>query len=320
MFQQVSIMLDHIWFNIRLIPWFLCLLFEYHIYERWFNRATPTSYLERNVQYATDNVRRNKMDIYHYNKEDCSRIILFVHGGAWNSGDKMLYYHLAQELRSTMKCSVAVMNYTLYPKGFIEHQIRDLNNAICFLRKRFPSSKMVLIGHSAGAHLVSYWISKRYLTQEEHLHETSDLLAYIHTWIGMSGVYDILDHYLVECRRGVEKWSGMEGAMHGAAQFCQHSPRQFYLRDAPSINRSFVNTVLLHGECDETVPVDQSRRFYEAMDNYFKNQKMAKNKFRLQFKIIPKVNHTDVVLSLMKVSSRRHHRDVVLRYLEDAIM
>jgi acetyl esterase/lipase len=230
----------------------------------------------------------------------------------------MHYYYLADELRQQMNSTVAVMNYRLVQHGFVQDMVQDVGNAIALLKLQFSSSKIIVIGHSAGAHLVSYTISKKYLSSSDNDLRWS--LNDINGMILCSGVYDIMDHYTFECGRGVEKWSGMEKSMRGITNFAAHSPLRFFQNKKVNLNettKSFVKTILFHGNEDETVPVHQSTHFHEALQRYFTDTpSISKN---IQLQLIPKVNHSDYVLSLMNVASRVHHRDLILKYLESGI-
>lgn len=88
-------------------------------------------------------------------------LVVFVHGGGWKRGDM-------QMMRGSAKLShwqaagygVASVNYRLVPAATVEQQGADVASAVAFLRANaarlgFDADRMVLIGHSAGAHLVA---------------------------------------------------------------------------------------------------------------------------------------------------------------------
>src|SRR3990167_5417583 len=88
-------------------------------------------------------------------------LVLFVHGGGWKRGDKdnatgrfkpphynALGYHFAS------------INYRLVPDATVEQQAADVAAALAELLRRADAlkidrSNVVLMGHSAGAHLVA---------------------------------------------------------------------------------------------------------------------------------------------------------------------
>ena len=90
-----------------------------------------------------------------------SPLVVFVHGGAWNAGDKAnatgkekTDHFLAQGY------AFASLNYRLVPSCTVEEQAEDVASALAFLLAHagelgFDSNRVVLMGHSAGAHLAA---------------------------------------------------------------------------------------------------------------------------------------------------------------------
>lgn len=88
-------------------------------------------------------------------------IVIFVHGGGWKRGDKRnatgadkVTHFLEQGY------AVASVNYRLVPAAKVEDQAADVAAAFAWLRSNaarlnIDPARMVLMGHSAGAHLVA---------------------------------------------------------------------------------------------------------------------------------------------------------------------
>ena len=88
-------------------------------------------------------------------------LVLFVHGGGWKRGSKdnassraMPGHMLGQGY------AYASINYRLVPAATVEQQAADVAAALAYLLKRadelgIDRSRVVLTGHSAGAHLVA---------------------------------------------------------------------------------------------------------------------------------------------------------------------
>ncbi|MBX3594338.1 alpha/beta hydrolase [Sphingomonas sp.] len=88
-------------------------------------------------------------------------VIVFVHGGGWKRGDKRdatgadkVTHYLGQGY------AVASINYRLVPAATVENQASDVASAVAWLRANatrlgIDARRMVLMGHSAGAHLVA---------------------------------------------------------------------------------------------------------------------------------------------------------------------
>ena len=101
---------------------------------------------------------------------------------------------------------------------------------------------IVLCGQSAGAHIASLTVLKlaSYIDSPDivsrslfHVYDdvfgknqqqARETLAAIRLVVGMSGVYDIADHFKHEASRGVEYISPMGRALLGNDLFLKHSP------------------------------------------------------------------------------------------------
>jgi acetyl esterase/lipase len=88
-------------------------------------------------------------------------LMVFVHGGGWSRGDKAMMRGSAKlEHWLSAADAVASINYRLVPDATVEQQAADVAAALALLKRRadslnFDPNKIVLVGHSAGAHLVA---------------------------------------------------------------------------------------------------------------------------------------------------------------------
>lgn len=88
-------------------------------------------------------------------------LILFVHGGGWRMGskDNATGPSKVEHYRS-LGYAFASINYRLVPDATVEQQAEDVAAALALLRSRadplgIDPDRIVLMGHSAGAHLVA---------------------------------------------------------------------------------------------------------------------------------------------------------------------
>jgi arylformamidase len=81
-------------------------------------------------------------------------LVLFVHGGAWSFGDKRIAAHMAAHFHGH-GYGFAAMNYRLVPNASVAQQAEDVAAAISYLRRETGAGRILLIGHSAGAHLAA---------------------------------------------------------------------------------------------------------------------------------------------------------------------
>lgn len=88
-------------------------------------------------------------------------LVVFVHGGGWKRGDKDSATGRYKVAHYTGEgYAFASVNYRLVPEATVEQQAQDVADALAALLKQADSlgiarGKVVLIGHSAGAHLVA---------------------------------------------------------------------------------------------------------------------------------------------------------------------
>ena len=127
----------------------------------------PGSQIARDVCYvaAAPCDTRHTLDLYQPVGKQW-RVIVFVHGGNWDSGDKNyrtggadVYANLGR-FYATRDIGVAVINYRLQPNVGWPAQVADVRAAVAWVRgniERYGGQpdRIFLMGHSAGAHLAS---------------------------------------------------------------------------------------------------------------------------------------------------------------------
>ena len=87
-------------------------------------------------------------------------LLLFVHGGGWSIGDKRTGAGVKAAHFTTAGWAFASANYRLVPQATVEQQAADIASAIGWVRSQagkegLDPQRIVLMGHSAGAHLVA---------------------------------------------------------------------------------------------------------------------------------------------------------------------
>lgn len=98
-------------------------------------------------------------------------VLLFVHGGGWSIGDKAAGEDVKAPHFAAEGWAFASINYRLVPQASVEQQAADVAGAIAYLRAHadalgIDANRIVLMGHSAGAHLVALvGTDTRYLQQ-----------------------------------------------------------------------------------------------------------------------------------------------------------
>ncbi|MFN4019610.1 MAG: alpha/beta hydrolase [Erythrobacter sp.] len=111
------------------------------------------------IAYGSDPLQQ--LDLWVPSGAKAAPLVLFVHGGGWkrgskdNAGSRSLPGHLMAQ-----GYAYASINYRLVPAATVEQQAADVAAALAHLLKRadelgIDRSRVVLTGHSAGAHLVA---------------------------------------------------------------------------------------------------------------------------------------------------------------------
>ena len=118
------------------------------------NGITPASTFDRtrNVSYGSG--PRQSLDIYA--SEDAkpgAPVLVFVHGGSWDSGKKGIYKFLAEGFTKS-GYDVVVPNYRLWPEAKFPNFLEDNAKAVAYVAKTYPDRSIVLMGHSAGGYNV----------------------------------------------------------------------------------------------------------------------------------------------------------------------
>lgn len=113
------------------------------------------------AEYAYGPQALQKLDFWHAPGVQPVPLILFVHGGGWKRGDKKNATG-PQKVEHFLRdgYAFASINYRLVPAATVEQEAADVSAALAWLRSNavrlgIDTSRIVLMGHSAGAHLVA---------------------------------------------------------------------------------------------------------------------------------------------------------------------
>jgi len=112
----------------------------------------------REFAYGAD--PRQRLDLVKPAGVSRAPVLLFVHGGGWSIGDKAHAAGDKARWANGRAWAFASANYRLVPQATVEQQAADVAAAIAWLRANADAQgldpdRIVLMGHSAGAHLVA---------------------------------------------------------------------------------------------------------------------------------------------------------------------
>jgi acetyl esterase/lipase len=226
---------------------------------------------EADIAYGRD--PRQKLDLYRPDKPSADgKTVIFFYGGAWETGSKGDYLFVAQALASS-GYTVVIPDYRLYPSVRFPAFVDDGARAVCWTADRVGSDKVVIMGHSAGAHIALLLAANtRYLAAAG-----VDRMK-LKGAIGLAGPYDFLP---LKSAKLIEIFGGANNPEIEAITFAK----------AP-----LPPALLIHGTADTTVYPRNSTNLAAAW---------RAAGAPVELKLYPEVGHIDVVAAFSGLLSGR---------------
>ncbi|MCG6930269.1 MAG: alpha/beta hydrolase [Desulfofustis sp.] len=223
--------------------------------------------IQRGVDYGP--LERQQLDVYYPELINTQApVIVFFYGGSWRRGDRANYRFIGQALSSQGYVTV-IPDYRLYPHVRFPAFVEDGAASVAWVKQHIAQAEngIILIGHSAGAHLAALLaLDMRYLSS------TGITGGAIRGMIGLAGPYAFDPAKFRRFR-----------PIFATAQPADISKPVSYARgDAPPL-------LLIHGADDRVVLPLHSRLLEERMEAEHGRVR------RLE---MPGVDHFDIVLAL----------------------
>ncbi|WP_425147390.1 alpha/beta hydrolase [Deinococcus sp.] len=236
------------------------------------NAVVSTSNLSvtPNLPYGPD--VRNLLDVYQPASASRAPVVLFIHGGSWDSGSKDDYKFVGESF-AREGYLVAIMNYRLAPKNPYPAYIQDAAQALKWLRGHAAEyggnpDDLFVMGHSAGAfNAVEVVDNARWLS------EAGVPISAVHGVIGVAGPYSY-DY------RGM----GTASAFPAGSDPADVMPANHVRADAPP-------HLLLVAANDQVVYPQNGERMKAALEA---------RKIPLTFTVLPNLDHYTIVGSLAR--------------------
>jgi len=162
-----------------------------------YRRLLPKAEVSDAVPYVADGNPRHALDLFSPKKEGPHAVVLFVHGGYWHAQDRQylrgvvgLYSNVGVALAARDVVAV-ITSYRLFPETTIAGQVDDVIGALKWTVAHAAEHggdprRIVLAGHSAGAHLVMTLATRPDLLKAAGIDPSS-----VRGVVALSGVYDV---------------------------------------------------------------------------------------------------------------------------------
>ena len=256
------------------------------------NYLTPKDTFEKEEHLAYGLKARNRLDLYRTkNPKKQKPLIVFVHGGSWQHGNKRDYLFIGETF-AREGFDVAVINYQLAPENIFPAFVDDLAQAIHYLNQNkvklnISTDNMILMGHSAGAFNV---MSVVYSAQSQNFKYKDQIKAIV----GLAGPYhfDYVGDPL------------SEHAFDHKISYQQVMPYYF-------IEPNQIKHFLLVAEQDQVVERKNTLDLDIALRQKGNHSHIA---------VIPKTGHITIVATLASLMSHYFKtKRTILHFLEEAL-
>jgi len=211
------------------------------------------------------------LDVYKPEGVSAGPVVIFIHGGGWNSGDKADYRFVGAALAEQGWIGVTI-NYRLYPDVKFPAFADDAALAVKYVREHAAAwggdpHNIFLMGHSAGGHIAALLaLDDRFLRNAG-----VDPLS-VRGVIALAGPYDFIPF----------TYDYMHDLFGPETNYSNSQPVNFARADAPPL-------LLLHGLADTEVLPRNTINLTAAM-----KQKGG----RVQTHYYAGVDHTDIIAAL----------------------
>ena len=132
------------------------------------NTLTSSASFDREREIAYGELPRQTLDIYRaVEPRESAPVLVFVHGGGWEDGDKKLYKFIGESF-AREGYDVVVPNYRLHPESVYPDPVTDTALAAAWTVEAF-GRPVVLMGHSAGGYNVLQTVFAKAISEGQGL-------------------------------------------------------------------------------------------------------------------------------------------------------
>jgi acetyl esterase/lipase len=222
------------------------------------------------IPYGAD--KRQRLDVYVPTAISNRPVVVFWYGGSWQSGSKADYRFVGAAL-AERGFIVVLPDYRLYPDVKFPDFLDDAARAVAWVQQHAQEfggdpHRVVLMGHSAGAHTAAYLALNR-----EFLAKRGGNPEWITGLVGLSGPYVLAPNTRALNRIFAAPWGESDW-----------QPLRFVTAQAPP-------TFLAHGLDDGLVSVAQTEKLRDALES---------KGVRVETELYPDTGHAATVAGFSK--------------------
>jgi acetyl esterase/lipase len=224
--------------------------------------------LSKDIAYGKD--AQQRLDVYAPAQAKNNPVVIFWHGGSWTSGGRGLYRFVGAALAESGFVTV-LPDYRLFPPAKFPLFVDDGAQAIAWVQQHAQEfggdpQRIVLMGHSAGAHEAAFLAYDRELLLKAGVNP-----QWIVGFVGLSGPYALEPNSQV--------LNTIFASPYTPADW---QPVHFVTAQAPP-------TFLAHGTADDVVSIKHAEKLRDAL---------IAHHVRVETEFYPGKGHSDTAAAL----------------------
>ncbi|KAJ3041172.1 Kynurenine formamidase [Rhizophlyctis rosea] len=230
--------------------------------------------IRKDIQYAGGTDPKQTYDAYvptSLPNNNIRPLLVYVHGGAWRTGDKSDYTYLGTHFASHHKIPTLIPSYRLSPTVSHPSHLRDIALSISHYIHTSPTPPTLLLlsGHSAGGHITGLLtLLPEHLNEADSiihstLHPKTPIQCYtlLTATIGIQGIYSLPNLLALW-----PSYSSFITPAFGPDTSLYPSLSPTHVHPSPLTNHSTLHPhlppyLLIHSPNDELVDLGQTRDY-----------------------------------------------------------
>jgi acetyl esterase/lipase len=241
------------------------------------NAPTAFGSFDRHADLPYGEDPRQRLDVYSPRDATNRPVVIFWYGGSWTKGSKANYRFVGAALAERGFVAV-IPDYRLYPQVAFPAFCEDGAHALVWVEQHVQefggdSHRIVLMGHSAGAHMAAF-IAFNHAFDDKAGAETKSIIGLV----GLSGPYAL-----------VPDTAELHATFAAPYTDADWQPIRFVDAHSPP-------TLLLHGLADNEVYPKHTIALNDAL---------LRNHVRVEMKLYPHGRHADTVAPFALLARRR---------------